>query len=111
MAVNALPLLEGARSEEEHADRLQAIFCGRAPSSGLLFRWLAETAQASGVPPTSVPPLVTLCLMFYTALRDRLADERNAERPASSPLARLSRLWSTDPLLGPAWPAWGADDA
>jgi Ser/Thr protein kinase RdoA (MazF antagonist) len=111
MAVNALPLLEGARSEEEHADRLQAIFCGRAPSSGLLFRWLAETAQASGVPPTAVPPLVTLCLMFYTALRDRLADERNAERPASSPLARLSRLWSTDPLLGPAWPAWGADDA
>jgi Ser/Thr protein kinase RdoA (MazF antagonist) len=108
MAVNALPLLEGAGSEQEHVDRLQAIFCGRAPSSGLLFRWLAQTAQASGVPATSVPPLVTLCLMFYTSLRNRLADERNAERPTRSPVARFSRLWSEDPLLGPTWPAWDA---
>jgi Ser/Thr protein kinase RdoA (MazF antagonist) len=108
LAVTALPVLEGARSEDEHVDRLQAIFRGSAPSSGLLFNWLTETARATGVPPTSVPPLVTLCLLFYAARSERRRDEPSSGVRAWSPVARFSRLWSEDPLLGPTWPAWDA---
>jgi hypothetical protein len=50
---------------------------------------------------------VTLCLLSYRALRQRLHDETDLAAPDDWPvLERFTDEWLTDPLLGPSWRAW-----
>jgi hypothetical protein len=112
---DALLRLESGYDRSSVTDRVVRLFRGELASSELLFRWIRVGAEAAGVPPESVGPIVTLGWLHHAASPEqraqRLGDLTEAgtqtDRRAEITLwARTLPAWLDDPCLGPTWTAW-----
>jgi hypothetical protein len=100
LALYCLPLAAGNQDDGSMLRYLHRLFRGEEQDSPRLFGWLRAVADAAGLPPDAVPPLVTLGLLWYADVRVRLVSEQG------TPLLRFERAWLSEPGLGLAWPAW-----
>lgn len=105
LCLNALPLLDGAVTEEEHVEHLVGLFRGTAPSSGRFFGWLSQAGAAVGLGLDDVPQLVMGGLAHHAALRRRLHSDAGFADEWMV-LERLAQRWPETPGLGPSWTAW-----
>lgn len=105
LCVNALPLLDGAVSEDEHVEHLLRLFRGAGPSSGPFFGWLRDAAAAVNVDRDEVPRLVMEGLTHSVDLLRRLHAEAGVASEWTV-LERLVQRWQDTPGLGPSWTAW-----
>lgn len=110
--VDALPLLEGAETPEERAERALALLRGESSSSRLFFDSIRRAADATEVPAEAVGVIATLCWLHHGLShveRDR-ATQRVQPGAAVTvpPVERIAAVWLADPLLGPGWNRWQA---
>jgi hypothetical protein len=109
LATAALRLVDGALTEEGRLSHFLDLWRGRAPSSGLLMRWVGAMVRALHLPPPSVGALVTLTWLDRAKLsvdehgRAEADTGRTLDRP---PQERRARSWLTEPGLGPGWSVW-----
>lgn len=87
-----LPVLDGARTSAERERAFVELWTARAPSSPLLFSWLARAAARAAVPRALVPALVTLAWL--------------ASPVGNEDVYALARAWVEHPELGQGWSAW-----
>jgi len=110
-AVHVLRLVDGATSDEPTVrdGHFARLLTGAAPSSPVLFRWVAEAVRALELPADVVGPMVTLSWLE----RGRISkiERHRAEAVGGEPLdlpfgERAAKLWLSDPGLGAGWKAW-----
>ena len=111
-----LGALDGAHSGDERDRHFVELWLGRAPASELLLRWLRRSAEVAEVPLDAVGAIVTLHWIDHPPAGRRRAGAPAAEgtpgsgepgAPLPPPrLARLARLWLSEPGLGPGWTLW-----
>ena len=109
--VDALTLLAGARTPTERVEGSLGLLRGDAPLSPVLFRWLMESARATGMPPDAVGPVSTLCWLHHgLSHRDRWSrvEWAGGEGSFVPPAEQIAPSWLRDPALGADWPAWRA---
>ena len=110
--VDALPLLEGADTAEERADRALALLRGELQSCPLLFAWIQRAVAATHVPPDAVGAIATLCWLHHGLSHvDRGQAARRVQPDdfvAVPPVERIAPVWLSDPALGPGWDRWRA---
>lgn len=86
------------------------LFRGDAPSSPLLFDWMAKGARAAGVQFEHVGPLATLCWLHHGLsydTRSAAAAAFAADLPTPPAAAqRIANVWVSDPELNPRWEAF-----
>ena len=123
-AVDALGLLDGARTAEQRAEHAIRLLRGELPASDTLFDTIRRYVARLAIPAEAVGPLATLCWLHHGlshvrrgetagrrspgpaggANRPHLA-RRSAARPRLGPLARLGhplvQLGDRAPLPGP----------
>lgn len=108
--VDALPLVQGARSPEQRVEEALRILRGDSAASPVLFRWLHRGVEAAGIPVDAVAPVATLCWLHHGlshVLRRANADRTEPGSAADlSPIDLLAPRWLEDPALGPGWSAW-----
>ena len=97
-ALNALPLIDGARLQDEKERMAKALVEGTAPSSPLLLSWLRAAAGAVGLSMDDVGPILALCMADWLVTRVP-ADPSELE---SWFLPRVARWWLTTFAAG--WP-------
>lgn len=110
-ALSALPLVDGAMGEADRDAHFVALFEGKAATSPVLFRWLRSAVDGLALPPDSVGPLVTLCLLNWGELRERIrlqspSSPESAKEPL--PVERAAAAWLSRPGLGRRWDRWRA---
>src|SRR5262249_39625907 len=77
------------------------VLRGRLTSSALLFDWVERAAEAAGVAPAVVGPVVTLGWLHHGL--------SSVGRSAPvGPRARVAEQWLRDPDLGVDWAAFAA---
>ena len=108
-AVHVLRIVDGALTEDARDRHFVDVLAGRAPSSGVLFRWVRELVSTLELPPESVGPLVTVNWLDRATLS--LAERRRAEAVGGASLEpafaeRAALAWLRDPALGAGWSAW-----
>lgn len=108
---DALPTIAGVtdRTRDEYTVRL---FRGETDLSVVLFRWIRDAADALGIPPRAVAPVVTLCWLHHglshvtrSASLQTHAPGFAAKLPA---IERFAKAWLADPGLGATWAVWSA---
>jgi hypothetical protein len=108
-AQRVLRIVDGADSDEEREPHFVDLMLGRAPGSGVVFRWIREQAALLGLPPEAVGTLVSVALHERAArgAEYRLDAERltGASLGASFPERTLA-AWLAEPELGPGWDRW-----
>jgi len=108
--IDALPLLEGARSPEQRVEEALRILRGDSASSPIFFEWLRRGVAAAEVPEDAVAPVATLCWLHHglSHVPRRAAADRTEPGSAAdlSPIDRLAPRWLQDPALGLGWNAW-----
>jgi hypothetical protein len=108
--IDALSLLEGARTPEQRVAAALRILRGDSAASPVLFRWLRRGVEAAGIPPAAVAPVATLCWLHHGlshVSRRAAADQTESGSAAGlSPIDLLAPRWLQDPALGLAWSAW-----
>jgi hypothetical protein len=106
---DALTHVDGEWEDGRRDAYTARLFRGDAPSSALLFDWLARAARASRVSPDRIGTLATLCwlhhgLSFET--RSATAAVFASDLPTPQPTARrLTDVWLSEPGLTPRWEA------
>ena len=108
--VDALAILGGARTVPDRVEGSLRLLRGAAPLSPVLFRWLTESARATGVPTEAVGPVSTLCWLHHGL--SHVARWSSVERLGPSaqgflpPVEQIAHAWLRDPALGVEWAAW-----
>ena len=77
------------------------MFRGEAELSPLVFHWVREAADASGLAPDAVGAIATLGWLHRADGFTGVADGS-----AESVSARFALLWLADPQLGAGWSSW-----
>jgi hypothetical protein len=106
LCVNAVPLLGGAGSEDDHVRHLTSLFVGDHPCSASFFGWVRSAARDLRLAPETVSPLVSLCLTSVGEHRRRLHLALGRSLPGWRPVERFAEEWFRHPALGPNWAAW-----
>ena len=105
--VDALPLVEGARTPAERADRAMALLRGASVWSPMLFDWLRKAAAAAAMPPAAIGPVATLCWLHHGLSHVTRGRAATGIEPGASvsipPVERIAAGWLADPALGPDW--------
>src|SRR6266508_3246896 len=105
--VDALPLVEGARTPAERADRALALLRGASVWSLMLFDWLRKAAAAAAMPPAAIGPVATLCWLHHGLSHVTRGRAATGIEPGASvsipPVERIAAGWLADPALGPDW--------
>jgi hypothetical protein len=108
--IDALPLLDGARTPEQRAEGAIRVLRGEAPTSTRFFNWLRRGVSEAGIPLEAVGAVATLCWLHHglshvgrTAAAERV-ESGSAAMP--SPIDLLAPRWLRDPALGVDWPTW-----
>jgi hypothetical protein len=108
-AQRVLRIVDGADTDAEREPHFVDLMLGRAPGSGVVFRWIREQAALLGLPPEAVGTLVSVALHERAArgAEYRLDAERltGASLGASFPERTLA-AWLAEPELGPGWDRW-----
>ncbi|HEY7694389.1 MAG TPA: hypothetical protein VH816_18785 [Gaiellaceae bacterium] len=107
--VDALPQLDGARTDTERVQAALKLVRGESRSSGLLFSWLGRAVSDIGIPAAAVGTLATLCFLHHGRShlsRARELSSAGATRSRVPPIEQIAPLWLADPALGPTWSAW-----
>lgn len=98
--------------DDRKLDAMVALLRGESDTSPILFELLANAAHACEVPLDAVGGVVTLGWLHHGLSADERAGARRrhgvAGAKASKPglFTTLAERWLTDPVLGPAWPAF-----
>lgn len=102
----------GPRDPDARLQAIVALHRGEREESGRFFTWIAQGAQAAGVPPESVGNVVLGGWQHHGSSHDarsqrgRLLRGETGAAADRGPLERLAGPWTDDPELGPAWPAF-----
>ncbi len=106
-AVDALGLLDGARTAEQRAEHAIRLLRGELPASDTLFDTIRRHVARLAIPAEAVGPLATLCWLHHGLSHVRRGEQLGAEAQIP-PAERIAPIWLDDPLLGPAWDRWRA---
>lgn len=100
-ALHALPLLHGARHDEDRLAGALALARGDHELSGVLRRWVGDYVAAIGLPSDDVGPLIA-------SRWQRWIDEYHSAPAAAAGwfVPRLGRSWLSDADLGASWRGW-----
>jgi hypothetical protein len=108
--VDALPLVDGARSPDARAEEALRLLRGKSPSSPTLFRWVRRAAADASLPPEVVGSIATLCWLHHglshTARAVATAQAGGKRATGLPPVERIASEWLSDPDLGPRWSLW-----
>ena len=104
-SVDALGLLDGARTAEQRADHAVRLLRGELPASQTLFETIQRYVSELAIPAESVGPLATLCWLHHGLSHVKRGERLGAEAQVP-PAERIAPIWLEDPLLGPGWDRW-----
>ena len=104
-SVDALGLLDGARTADQRADHAVRLLRGELPDSRTLFESIRRYVTELGIPVDAVGPLATLCWLHH-GLSHVKRGERLGVEAQIPPAERIAPIWLEDPLLGPGWDRW-----
>ncbi len=104
-SVDALGLLDGARTAEQRADHAVRLLRGELPASQTLFETIQSYVSELAIPAESVGPLATLCWLHHGLSHVKRSERLGAEAQVP-PAERVAPIWLEDPLLGPGWDRW-----
>jgi hypothetical protein len=106
--VDALPLLDGARSMQERTDGAIALLRGESAHSTLLFSRIGAAAESLGIPQEAVGPIATLSWLHHGLSHIKRGELVDKVRTGTMlpPVERIARIWLADPALGPSWNRW-----
>lgn len=104
-SVDALGLLDRARTAEERAEHAIRLLRGELPASQTLFETIRRYVSELEIHPESVGSLATLCWLHHGLSHVKRSERLGAEAQIP-PAERIAPIWLEDPLLGHRWDRW-----